>query len=136
MPYFTYDTSVIISRRLVDLPQATNFHVSAVVLMELAASATDASQRKVYEQLFQNYREDNSLIVPNEDDWLLASKVLYWLSQGRRRSGGGRLRRLDKGVSQRMALDAAVVTENWKDFKSIQRFCDVKIVKAAEFFKT
>ena len=147
MPYFTYDTSVIISRRLVDLPQATNFHVSAVVLMELAASATDASQRKVYEQLFQNYREDNSLIVPNEDDWLLASKVLYWLSQGRRRSGGGRLRRLDKGVSQRMALDvllaasarrckAAVVTENWKDFKSIQRFCDLKIVKAAEFFKT
>src|SRR5258705_1339117 len=147
MPYFTYDTSVIISRRLVDLPQATNFLVSAVVLMELAASATDASQRKVYEQLFQNYREDNSWIVPNEDDWLLASKVLYWLSQGRRRSGGGRLRRLDKGVSQRMALDvllaasarrckAAVVTENWKDFKSIQRFCDVKIVKAAEFFKT
>ena len=147
MPYFTYDTSVIISRRLVDLPQATNFLVSAVVLMELAASAPDASQRKVYEQLFQNYREDNSLIVPNEDDWLLASRVLYWLSQGRRRSGGGRLRRLDKGVSQRMALDAllaasarrckaAVVTENWKDFKSIQRFCNVKIVKAAEFFKT
>ncbi len=147
MPYFTYDTSVIISRRLVDLPQPTNFLVSAVVLMELAASATDASQRKVYEQLFQNYREDNSLIVPNEDDWLLASKVLYWLSQGRRRSGGGRLRRLDKGVSQRMALDAllaasarrckaVVVTENWKDFKSIQRFCNVKIVKAAEFFKT
>ena len=78
MPYFTYDTSVIISRRLVDLPQATNFLVSAVVLMELAASATDASQRKVYEQYFKN----------------------------------------------------------WKDFKSIQRFCNVKIVKAAEFFKT
>jgi predicted nucleic acid-binding protein len=96
MPYFTYDTSVIISRQLVDLPQqATNFLLSAVVLMELAASATDASQRKVYEQLFQNYREDNSLIVPNEDDWLLASKVLYWLSQARRRSGGGSLRRLD-----------------------------------------
>jgi len=69
MPYFTYDTSVIISRRLVDLPQATNFLVSAVVLMELAASATDASQRKVYERLFQTYREDNSFIVPNEDDW-------------------------------------------------------------------
>jgi len=89
MPYFTYDTFVTISRRLVDLPQATNFLVSAVVSMELAASASDASQRKVYEELFQNYREDNSLIVPNEDDWLLASKVVYWLSQGRRRSGGG-----------------------------------------------
>jgi predicted nucleic acid-binding protein len=147
MPYFTYDTSVIISRRLVDLRQATNFLLSTVVLMELAASAPDASQRRVYEQLFQNYREDDSLIVPNEDDWLLASKVLYWLSQGRRRSCGGRLWRLDKGASQRMALDAllaasarrckaAVVTENWKDFKSIQRFCNVKIVKAAEFFKT
>jgi predicted nucleic acid-binding protein len=50
------------------------------------------------------------------------------------------------GGTQRMALDAllaaaarrwkvTVVTENWDDFKAIQRYCNVKIVKGSEFFK-
>ena len=45
-----------------------------------------------------------------------------------------------------MALDAllavsarrwktTVVTENWNDFKSIQRFCNVKLIKATLFFQ-
>lgn len=53
MPYFTYDTSVCVSRRL------TNFHempesflMSAVVLMELTAGARDESRRKSYEGIF------------------------------------------------------------------------------------
>lgn len=147
MPYFTYDTSVLISRRLVSVPKLPgNFRLSAIVLMELTASATDDSQRKVYEEMFRGYQKEKLLIVPNEDDWLLASKILYWLTQARRRGSGGKLRRLDPGQSQRMAFDAliaasarrckvAVVTENWKDFKLIQRFCNVKVIKAAEFFK-
>lgn len=78
-----------------------------------------------HEGLFRDYQRDKSLIIPNEDDWLLASKVLYWLTQGRRRVNKGRLQRLAPGVSQRLALDAliaasarrwraTVVTENWK----------------------
>jgi len=147
MSYFTYDTSVIISKKLDDLPGRTSsFLLSAVVLMELSASAKDQTQRKLYEQLFQTYRCDNTLIVPNEDDWLFASKVLYWLTQDRRKSSGGKLEKLLPGNSQRMALDVllavsarrwktAVVTENWKDFKSIQRFCNVQIVKPSLFFR-
>jgi len=147
MPYFTYDTSVIISRRLVISPaKVNNVLMSAVVIMELTASAQDNSQRKLYEGLFRDYRRDNSLIVPNEDDWLLASKVLYWLTQGRRRVSRGRLPRLAPGVSQRLALDAliatsarrwkaTVVTENWNDFAAISRFCNVKLLKASAFFK-
>jgi len=147
MSYFTYDTSVIISKKLDDLPGRTSsFLLSAVVLLELSASAKDQTQRKLYEQLFQTYRCDNTLIVPNEDDWLFASKVLYWLTQDRRKSSGGKLEKLLPGNSQRMALDVllavsarrwktAVVTENWKDFKSIQRFCNVQIVKPSLFFR-
>ena len=42
MPYFTYDTSVIVSRRIRDLHEMpTDFLLSAVVLMELTAGATD-----------------------------------------------------------------------------------------------
>ena len=146
MPYFTYDTSVIISRKLTDLPGGSGrFLMSAVVLMELTASARDDSQRKLYERLFRRYQEDNSLIAPNESDWLLASRILYWLTQSRGRSFKGKLKRLPTGTSQRMALDvliavsarrwrATVVTENWDDFKAIQRYCNTKVVKASDFF--
>jgi predicted nucleic acid-binding protein len=147
MPYFTYDTSVIISRKLAELPgRSGSFLMSGVVLMELTASARDDSQRKVYERMYRAYGEDNSLIVPNEDDWLQVSKVLYWLTQSRRRSLGGKLTRLHSGASQRMALDvliavsarrwrATVVTENWTDFKAIERYSKAKIVKASAFFR-
>src|SRR5262245_38982298 len=117
MPYFTYDTSVMISRSPLDLLLTRKgVFLSSVVLLELMASATDNSHRKLYEGLFLRYRRDNTLIVPNEADWLLASKILYWLSRRRRRIDGGRLQQLAPGMSQRMALDAliAVSARRWK----------------------
>ena len=89
---------------------------------------------------------DDLIIVPNADDWLLAAKVLTLLTHARRRSHNGKLKRLPPGASQRLALDvliavsarrwkAQVVTENWADFKAIQRYCNTTIVRAAEFFK-
>lgn len=147
MPYFTYDTSVIVSRKMRDLREMPqDFLLSAVVLMELIASAADTSVRKTYEQLFHQYRRDELLIVPNDDDWLLAAKIMFLLTQERRREGRGKLKRLPPGASQRLALDvliavsarrwrAQVVTENWADFKSIQRYCNATIIKAAQFFK-
>lgn len=147
MPYFTYDTSVLIARKLTDfheMPQ--NFRMSAIVLLELIGRSGDATELKRYEQLFHQYQKDNSLIVPNDDEWLLASKILYLLTQARKRSLKGKLRQLPPGASQRMALDvliavsarrwkAQVVTENWADFKAIQRYCDAKIIKAVNFFR-
>ena len=147
MAYFTYDTSIFISRKL------TNFHempygflMSSVVMMELIAGAPDESYRKVYERAFWLFQKDNSLIVPNDDDWILAAKILYLLSHSRKRSQRGKLHQLPPGVSQRLALDALiavsarrwkaqVVTENWADFKAIQRYCNATIVKAANFFQ-
>jgi len=144
--YFTYDTSVVIAKRLVDFRKPNGLLLSSVVLLELTASAEDESQRKIYEGLFRYYQSDESLIIPNEEDWLLASKILYWLTHRRRRVDGGRLRQLAPGMSQRMALDAllavsarrwkaAVVTENWDHFKAIQYFCGVKLIKASDFFQ-
>jgi hypothetical protein len=54
---------------------------------------------------------------------------------------------LPPGASQRLALDvliavsarrwkAMVVTENWADFRAIQRYCNTTIIKAAQFFKS
>jgi len=147
MPYFTYDTSVCISRKLTDfhnMPQS--FRMSAVVLMELTASAHDQSRLKFYERAFRQYQKDNSLIIPNDDDWLVASKILFLLTHARKRSQRGRLRQLPPGASQRLALDvllavsakrwkAQVVTENWSDFKAIQRYCNTTVIKATQFFR-
>lgn len=145
MAYFTYDTSVLISRKLTNFrAMPHDFLMSAIVQMELIASAPDSSWRKYYEQTFQQYQKKKLLIVPNDDDWLLASKILYLLTHGRRQKG--KLQRLPPGASQRLALDALiavsarrwnaqVVTENWQDFKAIQRYCNATIIKAARFFR-
>jgi predicted nucleic acid-binding protein len=147
MPYFTYDTSVMVSRRPLDLLLSTKgLLLSSVVLLELMASAADDSRRKMYEGLFRDCEKDDSLIVPNNADWQLAGRILFWLTRRRRRVDGGRLHRLAPGISQRMALDAliavsarrweaAVVTENWEHFKAIQYFCGVKLIKASDFFQ-
>lgn len=143
MDYFTIDTSTTISRKLSDYPD--NFLFSAVVLMELMASAADDSERRVYENVHKAYATDNSLITPTAEDWLMASKVLYWLAHGRKRDAKGKFPKLKPGASQRMALDAliaasskrwetTIVTDNWNDFRSIQRYCNVKLVKANDFF--
>ena len=120
--------------------------MSAVVLMELMGGASDKSERNAYEQLFRQYKQSKSLIVPNEDDWLLASRILYLLTHSRKRLQKGKLQRLRPGDSQRLALEvliavsarrwkAQIVTENWGDFKTIQRYCNTTIVKAATFFR-
>ena len=146
MAYFTYDTSVIISRKLTELLDMPNsFLMSAIVLAELSSSASDESWRKFYERLFRAYQNEQRLIVPNAEDWLLTSKILFFLTSSRRRSGHGTLKRLPHGASQHLALDvlitvsarrmgALVVTENWADFKAIQRYCNARIIKASTFF--
>jgi predicted nucleic acid-binding protein len=147
MPYFTYDTSVLISRKLTDFQKMPeSFLMSAIVLMELMAGAIDRSDKKLYERAFQHFHNNDLLIIPIYDDWLTTSKILYLLTQSRKRTQKGRLRPLPPGASQRLALDvliavsarrwkAQVVTENWADFKAIQRYCNTTIVKAAQFFK-
>ena len=137
MPFFTYDTSFIVSYKLSDLPD--NFLLSSVVLLELTASAKDESTLKQYERLRKVYEKDNTLIVPTSEDWLLASKILYWLEQGRKQKAGGKSPPKKRGATQSMALDALiavtarrhnaiVVTENWDDFKAIQYYCNVKLM--------
>ena len=67
MPYFTYDTSVIVSRKLSFHEMPRNFVLSAIVMMELMSSAADSSRRKSYERSFRQFQGDNLLIVPNGD---------------------------------------------------------------------
>jgi len=72
MHFYTLDTSAIISRRLSDIPEG--FLLSAIVLMELMAGASDESERRRYETLSRDYRKDNSLIVPSFEDWVFSKQ--------------------------------------------------------------
>ena len=47
-------------------------------------------------------------MVPTSEDWLMASRVLYWLTKRRKRKAGGQLPPLIPGTSQRMRLDALI----------------------------
>lgn len=117
MPYFTYDTSVVIGRKSLVFPgKSSNFRHSAVVMMELMLSARDDTERRLYERVYRDSEHDESLIVPNVADWLLAGNILFWLTNRRRRVEGGSLRRLEPGRSQRMVLDAllAASARRWK----------------------
>ena len=70
MAYFTYDTSVMVSGRPLELDiRAKGLLLSSVVLLELMASEKDDAGLKVYENLFLKCERDNTLIVPNEIDW-------------------------------------------------------------------
>jgi predicted nucleic acid-binding protein len=66
--------------------------------------------------------------------------------QKRKKRAGGKSPPLKTGASQRMALDvliavsarrvkATVVTVNWSDFEAIKYYCDVKVVKASDYFR-
>ena len=142
MPKYTFDTSFIISNKLSDLPD--NFLLSAIVIMELSAAASDDNERKRFEALRKAYEQDGTLIVPNADDWLLCSRILFWLEQGRKKQAGGKSPSKKLGATQRMALDvliavsarrskAIVVTENVKDFKAIQYYCKFNLISGKEF---
>ncbi|MGA9771762.1 MAG: PIN domain-containing protein [Blastocatellia bacterium] len=143
MPVYTFDTSVIIAYKVDELP--TNFLLSAVVIAELTAGAPDDSSRKVFEALRLNYIKDGALLVPSSDDWLTASRILYWLTQGRKKKAGGKTPKLIPGASQRMFFDAliavsakranaTVVTNDYDDFRAIQYYCQIKLIRGSDFF--
>jgi predicted nucleic acid-binding protein len=144
MPIYTFDTSVIIAYAVSELP--SNFLLSAVVIAELTASASDDSSRKVFEAMRRDYDKYDALIIPTLDDWLTASRMLFWLSQVRRKKTGGKAPKLPRFASQRMFLDAliavsakragaTVVTNDYDDFRAIQYYCHFKLVRGSEFFK-
>ena len=115
-----------------------------MVIAELTAGAPDDSTRKVYEAMRLEFYKADALIIPNGDDWLTASRILFWLSRGRKRKARGKTPPLLPGASQRMFMDAliavsarrasaTVVTEDFEDFKAIQYYCSVKLIRGSGY---
>lgn len=139
---YTYDTSFINGNRLSVFPD--NFFYSDVVLLELIASASDDTIFKLHQQTRRIFLENDRLIIPDAEDWLMAGKVLYWIEQGKRKNNKGKSPAKRPGATQRMALDtliavsarrykATVVTENYDDFSLISYYCGVRFIRGADF---
>ncbi len=139
----TFDTSVIIARTFAQLPR--DFHLSAVVAAELGASALNDPIRQWLDATRRSHEKHGTLIVPTSEDWLLASRILYCLTQRRKKGAGGKLPPQKPGASQQMMLDALiavsarragamVVTEDYDDFKAIQYYCKFKLKRGSDYF--
>ena len=142
-----FDTSVIISRPHLKLPP--NFSLSAVVAAELGSSALNEPIRQWLDETRLRHERQGTLIVPTSEDWLLASRVLGWLTQRRKKSAGGKLPPQKPGASQQMmpnSMDALiavsarrtgalVVTEDYDDFKAIQYYCQFRLKRGSDYLK-
>jgi hypothetical protein len=86
VPYDGYAPPARAFDKPVDFP--AGFVFSAVVIQEMMASAADNSELKRWAAAWVAYEKEDRLIVPTSADWLMASKVLYWLMQKRKKKAG------------------------------------------------
>lgn len=121
--------------------------MSAVVLQELVAGASDSSAIQEFERLRQEYRKANKLLVPGEEDWWHAGLVLNALQRGRRSKKTGKIPKISVAERYRIINDVliartakragvTVVTDNINDFIKIRNFCDVKIISGSKYFSS
>jgi predicted nucleic acid-binding protein len=143
MPKVTYDSDVFMRRKPTNLPQG--FYMSAVVIEELTAGAQDGSVLTELAAVLRSYAKENHLLVPTGEDWYEAGKVIYALQQGRKSKKTGdkppmspdlRCRIINDVLIARTAKRAGVtvVTYNARHFEMIRRYCNVKLIKAADYF--
>lgn len=145
MAQVTFDTSIFIAYQPAELP--AGFLMSAVVIQELAAGAVDKSDIQRLESARQRHEKAGTLLVPTGEDWWLAGKVLNSLLRGLQSRKTGEIPRVPKIEQYRIIRDvliartarragALLVTDNVDDFKLIQRFCNVRMVRGRDYFRS
>ncbi|MCD8487765.1 MAG: hypothetical protein LRZ84_13790 [Desertifilum sp.] len=144
MPKVTFDTNIFISRRYTQLPE--NFYMSVVVLQELVAGAQDEAELKALTVARREYEKSGKLLIPTAEDWWLVGKVIYALQKGLKSQRGGLTPKMSADQKYRITHDVliartakragvTVVTDNIKDFETIQRFCHVRLMSGDDYFR-
>ena len=143
MAKVTYDSNIYIKYK--QQPPPHGFYMSAVVLQELVAGASDASAIKDFERSRHKYLKLNRLLVPTEEDWWHAGLALNALQRGLRSKRTGKIPKISVAERHRIINDVLiartakragvmVVTDNLSDFRKIRNFCDVKIISGKKYF--
>lgn len=145
MSILTYDTCVFIAYKPTKFP--ASFLMSAVVIEELAAGAVDKSDLQRWEAVRKTHEKRGTLLVPTGEDWFVAGKVLNSLLRGLKARSDRRTPKLPASEKNRIIRDvliartvrranAALVTDNLKDFNLIRRFCAVRTIQASSYLAT
>lgn len=119
--------------------------MTAIVLQELTAGSRDDSIVKFWNDVRREHEKAGTLLVPTGEDWWMAGKVLNSLLRGQRRKNKGKTPKLSPDEKQRIIRDvliarvskranAAVVTDNLRDFGRIQNYCAVKVIATKNHF--
>ena len=143
MTRITFDTNIFISRKYTNLPE--NFYMSVVVLQELIAGAQDDVELKSLTVARRQYEKANRLLVPTAEDWWLVGKVIYSLQRGAKAQSGGLTPRMPAAQKYRITHDVLIartakrsgvtlVTDNLRDFETIQKFCNVRLISGDKYF--
>lgn len=139
------DTNVFIRHRITKVP--SRCLLSAVVLQELAAGASDGAELRSWGAIRDRSEYAGRLLVPDGEDWFQAGRVLNSLLRGLPSVRRGRIPAIDRGEQQRLVRDvliarsarrvnAPVVTYNAADFEKIRHYCNVRVMEPADFLET
>jgi predicted nucleic acid-binding protein len=118
-------------------------YVSSVVLCELMTACNDVKELKAYQILWETAKKDDLLIVPNEEDWLNVSRILFLLAQERKKQAGGKAPKRTSKAKQELAMDCLIamsacreevtIITNDHDFWEIKRFRkNLKLLKYSD----
>ncbi len=131
------DTSVYIpfinkgtSHPLLELGQGIPlFYMSAVVIEELYAGASDDTSIKLLDNLYKTFESAGRLIVPDAADWQKTGRIVAKLGS---KYGFEEifLARIANDILIALSarkIGAVVVTHNMKDFLRIKEFIDFQI---------
>ena len=143
MPTITYDTNIFIKYKPSSFPKG--FCMTAIVLEELTAGSADNSEVRYWNDVRKARERDNTLFVPNAEDWWMAGKVLNSLQRGLRSTKTGRIPKHSAEQTERIIRDTLIarvckregitlITDNLKDFEQIKSFCSIRIQSGRDFF--
>lgn len=128
---YVLDTNIIQGKAFATDKLPTRLYHSTVVLSEIMTAANDTKELRAYQRLWKEASRDGLLLVPTEQDWQDASRILFLLAQERKQQAGGKSPKHPPVAKQEIALDCllamsayregVIVITNDKDFTAIQR---------------
>ena len=121
--------------------------MTAVVLEELTAGSSDDGEGRRWQQVGKDREKDGTLFTPNAEDWWMAGKILNSLRRGLKSAKTGKIPKHSASHRERIIRDVLIacvvkrenlylVTDNIKDFETINNYCKIKLISGKDFFGT